>query len=103
MTNTKRHQSELDRVQTKYHEEDRDPCTTEKAEETISMTLDRLLGELSATALMVDDLRGKSFSEGEAKAEAKDIESNCLQSQACRAAAKATEINRRLKSILARL
>lgn len=71
--------------------------------ETVTQVLDRLLGELTTTAVLVDDLRSKAFAEGEAKCDTKEPSTISLESQAYRAASKAESINRNLKSIISRL
>ena len=80
------------------------PLDRSETKETITQTLDRLLGELNITAELVDDLRSKAFSEGEAKSDMmKDPGVLSLESQARKAASRAESINRNLKSILSRL
>jgi hypothetical protein len=73
--------------------------------ERLTQVLDRLLGELLATSDMLDDLRCKAFGEGESKGDlvTKEPGNINLESQARRAANRAADINRTLKSILVRL
>ena len=71
--------------------------------ETVTQVLDRLLGELDTTAVLVDDLRNKAFAEGESKCDTKTVSLDSLESQAHRAALKAEGINRNLQSIVSRL
>ena len=88
----------------------REPPLTEfqdgpEDKERVTQVMDRLLGELNITSDLVDDLRSKLFGEGESKSDAMVKEAGVinLESQARRAANRATSINHTLKSILCRL
>ena|SRR5271166_2224663 len=73
--------------------------------ERVTQVMDRLLGELLITSDLLDDLRSKAFGEGEAKSDGMVKEAGIvnLESQAKRAANRASAINTTLKSILCRL
>jgi hypothetical protein len=87
---------------TGFTDEPEDVLLVEK-QQTISNIQERTNEELAALQNQIDVMRGRLFAEGEAKAEGKEAGCSSVETMAWQSLRRAEQLNKTMKSILARL